>query len=550
MKLESLVFKNPTLRAFLLVAMAIISSSQLCAQEGAVYRPDVGPPLSGPRGIGQGNSAVKDLPHCTVSGVAVNKLTGEPIARALVMIVSNEQRSTLTDGEGRFTFEDVPKSQLYLNGQKPGFVPAMDRRGLPAVEACSSSSADIKVQLTPTSIVSGRMTDANGDPIEELPVRIGRWDFGSGRRSFVLQGATATDQDGRFRIADLSAGTYLLIAGPSQITQLETFRQMTPVVYFPGVPERKQAAEIELKAGASFDASMSIRDVPGFKIAGRIAGAVEGEAYMLQLTNESGDEIQTTAAAGHNEFQFRFYGVPAGNYRVRATAFGRSAQAQFGSASITVARDVSNVQIALAPPIQLRVQVRSEVTDAAAAQGAPVQAVILRPVRDGGTEAYGNVEGDPKNPRMVINNVEPGTYSAEFGTNGMVYVQSARLGSVDLLRDSVNIDSDQEPIEITVRDDGARVSGTVDGIALIVAIPSGGSVSPPKTQSFQQQDGSGHFEMLLAPGDYTLYAFDNFERIEYASPKVMEQYASKGVKISLSAKEKKDVTLKTIEVGR
>jgi hypothetical protein len=120
------------------------------------------------------------------------------------------------------------------------------------------------------------------------------------------------------------------------------------------------------------------------------------------------------------------------------------------------------------------------------------------------------------------------------------------------LREPVTIESEQDPVEITLRDDGAELSGTVEGStgAVVVAIPTGGALFPPKTVSYISQEGAtaGHFQMMLAPGDYTLYAVES-ETVEYTNPKVMEKFASQGVHVSISPKEKKDVNLKPIEVA-
>jgi len=62
-------------------------------------------------------------------------------------------------------------------------------------------------------------------------------------------------------------------------------------------------------------------------------------------------------------------------------------------------------------------------------------------------------------------------------------------------------------------------------------------------------DNTSKFNLSLPPGDYTLYAFDA-EGIEYMNPKVMERYATQGAHISVSANEKKEITLKKIEVAQ
>jgi hypothetical protein len=172
-------------------------------------------------------------------------------------------------------------------------------------------------------------------------------------------------------------------------------------------------------------------------------------------------------------------------------------------------------------------------------------------LKEDGQEVSATPEGS-KTLKWAVKNVERGTYLVEINPIGREYVQSARLGSVDLLREPVTIDSEQDPIEITFRDDGAEVSGTVEGSdgAVVVAIPSGGALFPPRTVSYISQEGAttAHFQMMLGPGDYTLYAVAA-EGFEYTNPKVMERFESQSVHVSVSAKEKKEVNLKPIEVA-
>ena len=50
----------------------------------------------------------------------------------------------------------------------------------------------------------------------------------------------------------------------------------------------------------------------------------------------------------------------------------------------------------------------------------------------------------------------------------------------------------------------------------------------------------------LAPGDYKLFAFDSVEQIEFRNPEVLDQYSSKAVQVTLTARGKANATLELV----
>jgi hypothetical protein len=474
---------------------------------------------------------------------------------------AGESRSTLTDSEGRFTFEDVVQSMVGVMANKPGFINPV-RRVNTRIQVCAANTADaIKVQLTPTAAIVGRITDPNGDPVDDILVRVGRYVFSDGRRHFNVAESVMTDYDGRFRLANIDAGRYVVIAGPAAPQMMVASRGVTPITYYPGVSDRNAAAMIEVKAGAAFDASMVVHEVTGYTVSGRVVGfSAEPRGLSLQFTNQSGDEIGTMVGGRHGANEFLVTGVPAGTYQVRATSYEQGGVPLTGTTQVAVSHDVSNVQISLASPLNLQVSVHDEGAGSSRVSYTSSQGTVSGETSLGSLRLWKLKDEEQvlsatpesaKTLKWVVKNVERGTYIVDVWPSGREYVQSARLGGVDLLREPVTIDSEQDPIEVTLRDDGAELSGTVEGTtgAVVIAIPSGGALFPPRTNSFISEEGStkAHFQMYLAPGNYTLYAVGG-DGLEYSNPKVMEKYASQGTSVSVSPKEKKDVTLKPIEV--
>jgi hypothetical protein len=487
-----------------------------------------------------------NTPHCVVSGVVVNSVTGESLPRAQVSMYGPEVRTTLTDSDGHFTFEDVAQAMVGFQAHKPGFK-APNRRVDFRVQTCTANTSDeVKVALAPTAAIIGRVTDANGDPVDEVPIRIGKYVFTDGRKHFSMAGSSSTDYDGKFRVADLDAGSYILIAGPSSPGLMIGARDITPISYYPGVPDRASAAPIEAKPGARVEVNLTVNEVAAFNVSGRVVGASsEARGVSIEFKNDAGDDVGT-AVGRRDPNGFMIIGVPAGTYRARATVYEREGVLLTGSATITVAHDVDNLQIPVAGSLNIPVNIRTEGFDSGSSDTNPSASLRLMSTREDDQGAFMSFAGNKKG--WWLRNVERGTYIAEVSANSAGYIASARLGPVDLLREPVTVDSDQNPIEITVRNDGAQLSGTIAGgsQALIVAISSDGVLIPPRAGAYSQ-NGSPKFQMYLAPGDYTVYAMDP-EGIEYTNPKVMEKYASYGVHVSLASQDKKEIKLTKIEV--
>ena len=108
----------------------------------------------------------------TLSGSVVNSVTGESVGHALVRIAGSSQRTVFTDGEGHFQFEGLPAGRVIVTAQKPGYFSQQEFRGSANKLVNVGPTTDsVVVKLTPQSAISGRVTDATGQPIEHVPVR-------------------------------------------------------------------------------------------------------------------------------------------------------------------------------------------------------------------------------------------------------------------------------------------------------------------------------------------------------------------------------------------
>ena len=100
-----------------------------------------------------------------------------PIRRARVTLnIVEESRSivAVTDDAGKFAFRELPPGRVTLIVTKPGFVRfpygAESHRGqpVPIVIGTARAVESVTARLTRGSVISGRVTDANGVPATVL----------------------------------------------------------------------------------------------------------------------------------------------------------------------------------------------------------------------------------------------------------------------------------------------------------------------------------------------------------------------------------------------
>jgi hypothetical protein len=123
---------------------------------------------------------------------------------------------------------------------------------------------------------------------------------------------------------------------------------------------------------------------------------------------------------------------------------------------------------------------------------------------------------------------------------------------VNLLRDNLMISPGTPPIRVTLRDDGGTLAGNVtsDGRAApgtVLIIPD----RAPRQIKTVVAGAGGQFQSpKLAPGDYTVLAFDRTTGLEYANPEVISSYVSNATHVSVGANGESRVSVNLIRTTK
>jgi hypothetical protein len=565
-----------------------------------------------PRQVAAQNTTHTDATE-HIRGVVINSVTHEPVGRALVFSPDNSF-ATMTDDRGRFEFtftraapqqtgtsvtdgfqlnrgfqSPTPNRPSELMARKVGFVgPNFDQpMNVNAFTALGPDQQDAIISLLPEVRVVGQVNIPGSDGSDKIQVALYRRTMRDGREQWDSAGNVTTRADGQFRIAELSPGDYKLLT-LEQIDRdpLTAFPRgqlfgYAPL-YYPNASDFATAAVIKLAPGETFQATMSPAKRAYYPVnlgltnPLALANGVDvtvwpvghpGPGYSLGY-NPQEVAIQGSLPDGTYTVQVRDYGpsMIAGttNFTVRGAPVAGPAMTLLQGTSVTVSvrEEFQHNQTEQPPgatftrgptpvPQNTRRPNYLQVSLAPDEQFSLASQVSLRPPVDENDES------------LVIENVLPGRYRVTVNT-GLGYVSAITSGSTDLLQKPLVVGAGGTipPMEITVRDDGAELDGTLD-FAKVGAgrqVPQGrwdgpiGSVYVMPTDKMDSRlkvgsaKGDGTFTIQqIAPGTYHVFATDGRPfQMESVSEEWLKRHESEVQVLRVVAEQKEHLRLSLV----
>jgi len=543
----------------------------------------------------------------SIHGRVLNRLTNEPISRALVYS-PDQQYATLTDDRGHFEFKFPPRGpepQQNLPGTSDSYVVRSFRRYLPNDRPnefqarkpgflqfennsfngrAMTNQPEITLYLIPESLIVGHVNLPGSEGDMRTFLELYRREIREGQEHWVSAGTFRTWADGEFRFSNLASGTYKLLTHEQLDRDSFTVvpggqRFGYPPVFYPGASDFSAASPIQLVAGAMFQANFSPTRREYYPIKIPVVKAVAGQSMNIIVypLGHPGPGY----SLGYNPAEQLIQGLlPDGNYTLQANVQGQPGSTGILNFAVRGA-PLEGPPVNLIPNASLTVNVREEFSSGQSvfdeapeepAQGTPSSAqlrrinvqVMLMPLEEFGSNEGGisqPVEGSREHS-LVIPNVRPGRYRLRV-ESGVGFAASVLSGGTDFLRQPlvVGMGGSGSPIEVTLRDDGAEVTGTFEDPAKtdrrpgqtfdfstqyhVYFVPVGESAGQFR-QTMGGPDGS-FTQVQLPPGAYRVLAFDRAqEDLAYASEEALRKFESKAQVIHVTAGQKEHLRLKLI----
>lgn len=507
-----------------------------------------------------------------VRGVVLDRVSGQPIARA---VVDADADAALTDNDGRFEL-NLPGGTRQINVRRPGY--GSRGRGTGHAVTVGANMPDLTFYLTPDALITGHVTLSTGDEADGIRIMAYRKRSVNGRERWTLQGIVTTNSEGAFRLANLDApASYLLYSMPAhdRIGPIApgAVSYGYPSLYYPGVADFAAAGVLTLNPGQQAQADFTLTRQPFYPVTITVANRSEGRGVPIQIHDTSGRVLEFGTRWNPNQGAAQI-NLPTGHYYAEARSGGE--EGEYGRVEFTVAGGpVAGLSMSLTPLHAVPVEIRK---DFAAGTGngpqgfgsfgseQPVDfsaglnitlasAEAFEPQTGGGLR---HMEGSTDSSLFQLANVAPGQYWVET-TPFQGYVSAITSGGVDLAREPLTIGSGNStaPIEVTLRNDAGTITGQLNqaaaaatgavSVTYIYAIPLFPTTSTVPQSATQS---TGQFTIPnLAPGSYHVIALDEAEEIDPTDPQELAKFTGKGQTVTVEAGGTAQVQLDIIRSG-
>jgi hypothetical protein len=516
-------------------------------------------------------------PLSSLRGAVINSVTREPVARALVFSPDN-RFAIFTDDRGRFEFQLSRIDSVQLMARKPGFLEG----GSAGPYQPQSAADDMTIALIPESLIVGRVNLPSSNQFDRITVEVYKRQVRDGRPFWAPVASVTTRSNGEFRVANLRAGIYKIFTDELLDRDPITFDPRGqlygyPPIYYPAASDFASASAIALEAGKAFQVELTPVLQPYYRIKIAVTNIEAGSALNVSvaLHGHRGPGY-SLGYAGESSIEGM---LPNGTYTVEASV-QQGQQTANGSLNINV-RDapLTHASMTVIPGGSIPVNIRDEQSEKSRQSSGSMTYgkfsretkadVSLQPADEFDWTGFATLRlpRKPHDNDLVLDSVRPGRYWLQvnpyFG-----YAASAVAGSVDLLRQPLVVGPGGAslPIDIVLRDDGATIDGTVEGMpappvggrgtanAGPVPVPVGAYVyciplpdsSGRFTVSGISAEGTFQFQQL-PPGAYRVLAFDRQQdELEYRNAEVMNIYEDKGPVVRLVAGQTEQVRVPLI----
>jgi len=236
-----------------------------------------------------------------------------------------------TDQDGKYRIAEVPQGKYVIAPVAPALVIAnVNYLGGQSVIVNEGENIEgIDFDLIRGGVITGTVTDAEGQPIVEESINLLSADYPRSGPSHHLRGSFQTDDRGVYRIFGIRPGRYKVSVGQESVYRgVGRGRRSLPITFHPDAREAAKAVVIEVGEGTEatkIDITIS-RALEGFAVSGRVVDGETGKPVAKVAISLSKimiiDKNSTSGYGGGTDVRsnadgaFRLEKLPAGKYEI------------------------------------------------------------------------------------------------------------------------------------------------------------------------------------------------------------------------------------------
>jgi len=535
------------------------------------------------------NANPQEPKRAVLEGIVTRYPDSQPVKKALIELIAENQSeagnyTAITSADGTFRIDNILPGRYHLFAERTGLLD-LDRQrrhsdGQILTLAPGQELKDLHLRLQAAAVIRGRVTDEDGDPLPNAEVTALRQTYVAGHKHWENAGADRTNDLGEYRIANLPVGNVYISVNPppdfkslieNASTRADTRNpksdapsEMYQTTYYPGTPDRGQAAPIQLHSGDEFPADFTLAPSPSLSIRGSVVNVPPRASASIMLQSRdfslilSGADIRTDGT-------FVIHDVSPGNYTIIATIEGTPVPMMARQSLQVSSANVDGLRLAPQPGTAVQGRVRVEeknVTTRFDPQRIFLALQSVDPEQDeamiASRETFSSIAHVAPDGSFQWTDVPAGDYYVQVmgdsaGNEGW-FVKSLTAGGRDLNDSGLSLSGGSASLDLVVSVNGAVVEGVaVDhhgeptANALVVAVPEPRLRSRPDHYRKTVTDQSGRFTLRgIRPGQYTFFAWETVEGDAYYNSDFLKSYEQQGTPLQLSEGARKSLQLKVI----
>jgi Carboxypeptidase regulatory-like domain len=502
-----------------------------------------------------------------IEGRVIETKSGEPIGRALVILKRGDEpgTGTYTDAAGKFLFRELAPGAYTVSAERDGFVQDPETPLSTVRTKSGSTESDVALKLVRTGAVSGRVLDADGEPVtgasvQVLPIRV--------KKQGVAPPPWASTNDrGEYRVFHVSPGKYrIAVSHTPGMDRHPDIKMQQPgaiaeeayaTTYYPGSLDTRDAVAVQVDPGADLHGlNVQLRRAPAVRVRGQVtgpSGAAPGFA-MVSLNPLAREGQARSAIVRSSNREFELNSVLRGRYILTAEAPLGQNRALTARRVLDVGEtDIEGVQLALAAPQKLSGRV--VLPEGRKPSGGLMVVLASRERQDQQGGGMAEVGSDAT---FTMENVPDGDYDVIIGSTGPgddLYISGIRVGDSDALADGVHVAGAALPaLEIKLSPNGGTVECSVSDSnssptpeAHVVLLPDAPRRSQMALHGECRTDAEGTCSLAgVTPGSYHVFAFPTESQLDFRDPESLKDLEKYGKPIKIAEGEKQKAELKVI----
>jgi hypothetical protein len=522
----------------------------------------------------------KPEPLAALEGRVLNQVTGEPLAEVKLKLKAPGQSAfgqpafvTVSDETGNFAFAGLTPGSYTLSAERAGFANAnfgargSRTAGAPVTLIAGGALTGLEFKLKPQGVIAGRVLGADdgagGGPIMVNAMRVSY--LNGAKRLTSAASVYGLDVADEFRLSGLPPGRYYVVAtgtprvGRDQPRDLSGKPASTFLTTFhPSATDVEHAEPVDLAAGAAVTGvdihMVSARPYPA---RGRMVNRTGGPLTDTMFTLYSSD----TGASGYSSMNtaippsglFEASELPQGRARIMVSGMAPSGRRLYTVTTLSVTGPIEDLELPIRPGVQLKG--RLAVEGAPQPKGLTVTLNTLEqtalgifpPIPVGEDGAFSGADVNLDRYRVTVNGLPQG-----------FYVKSIRLGAAEALENTLDLTrAPEQPLEIVVSAKAASIAGVVkaaggapdSGVTVVLVPRSAKRRNRAEWYRSAVTDQNGKFLLAgLAPGEYTLLAWEDVEDGAWFDPDFLKPIEAKGTPITVGEGAAETVELKAMGV--